>query len=117
MREIQNDCCECPDMRCVNCEKGRDYEVISCDICDCSEEDMFEYGGKDYCEDCLFITWINEHSEDVEIVIKPGKDCLKDVLEYLASCTTNYATEFLNYLSESSLKKWIGFRNECEIRR
>ena len=115
MREIQNDCCECPGLGCINCEKGEDYEVISCDICGEGGEDMYEYDGKDYCEDCLFNAWVNDNAADVELVICPNGETLKEVLEYLAECAEDNPSEFWYYLSEESRKRWISFRDDCEI--
>lgn len=114
MREIQNDCCGCPGLECIHCGREKDYEVIICDICDKAEEDMYEYNGKDYCEDCLFNVWVNENSDDLELVISPNGENIKDVLEYLAECIEDNPSELWYYLSEYSRKRWIEFRDDCE---
>lgn len=114
MREIQNDCCGCPELGCINCEKGKDYEAVTCDICGAGGEDMYEYNGKDYCEECLFEVWFNENIEDISILIKPTWD-LKECLEYLAECVTDNPNELYSYLSEADRKKFNDFRNNCEI--
>jgi len=115
MREIQNDCCGCPGLRCNNCEKGKDYEVIYCDICGESESTMYEYGDKDCCEDCLFVIWLNNYPEDIELIVKPGTENINQVLEYLAECVSNDPNEILYYLSETSRNKWEAFKEECAI--
>ncbi len=117
MRKIQNDCCGCPELPCINCEKGKDYECVYCDICGESEENMYEYGGKDYCESCLFIAWLNNYNEDVEFIVRPGIEKIADVFKYLAECAEDNSSELWYYLSEKSLAKWTSFRSDCEIRR
>ncbi|MBO7696463.1 MAG: hypothetical protein J6T10_27815 [Methanobrevibacter sp.] len=117
MRKIQNDCCGCPELRCINCEKGKDYEAAYCDICGDSQENMYTYKDKDYCEDCLFVAWLNNNSEDVEFIVLPGIESIKDMFLYLAECAENNVNELWYYLSAESLRKWNVFRDECEIRR
>ena len=104
MREIQNDCCGCSGLECIHCEKGEDYEVISCDICGESGEDMYEYDGKDYCEDCLFNVWVNDNAADVELVISPNGETLKEVLDNRGKLSLDEAFDYMLQILSGSVE-------------
>ena len=58
MRKIENECCDCavPGYPCrgAACPNITVLHVY-CDgpDCDCEDEEMYVYNGKDYCRDCL----------------------------------------------------------------
>lgn len=56
MRKYENECCDCatPGYPClgVSCPNLNVMHVY-CDICDCEDDEMYCYEGKDYCRKCL----------------------------------------------------------------
>lgn len=55
MLRYENDCCDCasPAYPCLGSACGlRNAPHYYCDKCD-SEEQLFEYAGKELCKDCL----------------------------------------------------------------
>lgn len=62
MVRLENDCVGCPQ-GCIHCSKGDSYYyAMYCDECGRSVEDLFLYGDKQICNDCLV-----DHYEKVDI--------------------------------------------------
>lgn len=55
-REIRNDCCDCaaPGYPCLgsHCPR-RNVEYLVCDKCRNDADCLYEYEGKELCEECL----------------------------------------------------------------
>lgn len=115
-REWENDCVGCPQ-GCVNCGRDRDYEVIYCDVCGDSEEEMFEFEGFDLCEQHLFEAWENKGNavfnidriDDEDLTPEEKEDYLNDLLRDVAK---NYLE--LIELLENEIE-WEEFEDDCRI--
>ena len=72
MRYTANDCVGCPD-GCRCCGRDRNYTVVQCDKCreqlERANENVFCYGGKDYCKECFREILIEEINQNDDISI------------------------------------------------
>lgn len=104
MRSWQNDCVGCPQ-GCIHCGRQDDYCVVECDECGACEENMYQYNGLDYCEDCLF--WI---------FVKTGMAIFTDEKEYNYSIADMIEAKDLNliYFLENE-EDWDQFKDDCRI--
>ena len=62
MKRIENDCVGCD--YCVHC--GRDKVLyIYCDVCNDTDDKIYNFDGKDYCYQCLVKELISHYSDEI----------------------------------------------------
>lgn len=117
-REWENNCVSCPQ-GCIHCGREKDYEVVYCDACGISEEDMYNFEDEDLCERHLFEAWENwgnasfdiNKIEDDDMTQDEKQEYLDDLLSDIAG---NYL-ELIDLLDDWSYPAWEIFKRETRI--
>ena len=62
MTKIESWCCSCD--YCISC--GRDsVPVVYCDVCNNTDDKIYNFDGKDYCYQCLVKELISNYSDEI----------------------------------------------------
>lgn len=78
-REVENFCVGCPQ-GCINCGRKHDVTIYYCDECETQDVDLYEWNGRELCEDCIKEELLQIICDDMDSPHCEGCGCESDIL-------------------------------------